>query len=70
MARKRTTRKAATQTETYQHPTASSLMRPEVGTQAQFENPGHRPPTASTIEPRMSSWIFSTMPRMRPKRRP
>ena len=35
MARKKKTSNPP-RTETYQHPTADSLMRPEVGTQAQF----------------------------------
>ncbi|MFH1858630.1 MAG: hypothetical protein ABH845_07025 [Candidatus Omnitrophota bacterium] len=37
MARKKKT-STPPQTESYQHPTADSLMRPEVGTQAQFRN--------------------------------
>src|SRR4030042_1311630 len=43
-------------TETYRHPTAESLMRPEVGTQAQFRK--KKPPVTyrydSSLDPSMS----------------
>ncbi|MEW6666232.1 MAG: site-specific DNA-methyltransferase [Thermodesulfobacteriota bacterium] len=55
MARKQKA-KDAPKTESYQHPTAESLLRPEVGTQAQFRK--KKPPATyrydSSLDPAMS----------------
>ena len=56
MARKGKTKKATPKTETYQHPTASSPMGPEVGTQARFRKT--KPAVTywydSSLEPQLS----------------